>query len=94
MLAWGEFHGASEEEGYAESVAWERLDLGGCAVAANIAIEEGGEAEETLVMVSVMMVIEGLGIVYLDHPDGDHGFDVIMLGWNVLIKMDPERGQD
>lgn len=52
VLAWGEFPGPCEEKGYAESVAWEGFDLGGGGVAANVAVEEGGETEDALVSVS------------------------------------------
>ena len=47
VLAWFEGAGAGETEGDAEGVAGEDLDVGGRAAVADVAVDEGGEADET-----------------------------------------------
>ncbi len=47
VLAWFEGPGASEAEGDAHGIAWEHFDIGGGTAAIDIAVDEGGEADET-----------------------------------------------
>lgn len=47
VLAWFKGPGAGETEGDAHGIAWEDFDIGVGAAAADVAVDEGGEADET-----------------------------------------------
>ena len=94
VLAGRKDAGACELECDAENVAGKGLNLCLGPVAADVAVDERDEAEETLALFSVWVLNAEMDFFHLHHPKRDHHYNPGILLRSALLQMNPKCSQN